>query len=76
MSEKQQVEFKKCDEKDVDPEHLQPSERADETSDVEGQFLYWRYGTCPYCGQGLRVQASSDMWVWYRCLNCGHAFKA
>jgi predicted RNA-binding Zn-ribbon protein involved in translation (DUF1610 family) len=74
MSE-EQTQFKKCDEKDLDPKKMIESERADTTSDVEGQFLYWRYGVCPACGQALRVRASTDMAVWYRCLNCGHGFR-
>jgi hypothetical protein len=44
--------------------------------DVEGQYRYYGYTQCPWCGNIGRSVLETDYFLWYTCGACGGAFRA
>lgn len=44
-------------------------------SDVEGQYQYWDWVSCPYCWAVNEVVVDTQVWLAYSCWNCGGTFE-
>jgi len=55
----------------LDPKRVYnpPAQRAE----VEGQYKYNAFITCPYCGMHFNAQLDSDVYTVVRCPSCGQA---
>ena len=60
----------------LDPKKMGTGVPAANEPEVEGQYLYVDYISCPWCSNVIRMQLSSSEYVWWRCQMCGNAYRA
>ncbi len=44
--------------------------------DVTGQYAYYGYTRCPWCGHVGQSPLDTERWIWYTCGLCGRSFTA
>jgi predicted RNA-binding Zn-ribbon protein involved in translation (DUF1610 family) len=64
------------EQKTLDPTKMGVMLTGTPAAEVEGQFRYWAYTQCPWCGNVGRSLISTERYNWYTCGSCGGAFRA
>lgn len=62
--------------KDFDPAKRGVMIASVPSQEVEGQYGYWGYTQCPWCGNVGRSYLDTDFIQWYTCGWCGGSFQA
>ncbi|HXE73108.1 MAG TPA: hypothetical protein VNO81_10645 [Candidatus Nitrosotenuis sp.] len=58
---------------------ISPAERGElvgSGAEARASYLYETQVICPYCGSVRSIVASSEVYQYYECGNCGNVYKA
>jgi hypothetical protein len=66
---------KKADKSKVDQKKIGKGTKPEASGDVEGQYRYASWVSCPYCYANNSVTVDTNRWLGYYCWNCAGYFE-